>query len=128
MVWLAGCNRAGLTPLEQKPLETLEGPRDFAIYLAVQEAPVEVEPLVRVAREFERHRLEIAVVWQMRQAPSTEMLARFAGKSFRQYWDPKGLVPGTGAWLVVRGQRVALGEVPLRVALARATLTGAVSH
>lgn len=116
------CNRTGQTPLEQAPLETLTAKLDAPIYLTVQEYPVEVAPLVRVAREFERHRLQVAVVWQMRQAPTTEMMEAFAGKSFRQYYDPKNLMVGTGLRVNVYGQLTPLQELPLRIAFARAVL------
>ncbi len=103
-------------------METLTAKLEAPIYLTVQEYPVDVAALVRVAREFERHRLQVAVVWQMRQAPTTEMMAGFAGKSFRQYYDPKGLMPGTGLRVSVNKQMVAIQELPLRIAFARAVL------
>jgi hypothetical protein len=122
VLFCSGCERLGQTPLEQAPLETLTAKLEAPIYLTVQEHPVNVAALVRVAGEFERHRLQVAVVWQMRQAPTTEMMASFAGKSFRQYYDPKGLMPGTGLQVSVHGQMVAIQELPLRIAFARAVL------
>lgn len=108
--------------MEQAPLETLTAKLDAPIYLTVQEYPVNVAALVRVAGEFERHRLQVAVVWQMRQAPTTEMMAAFAGKSFQQYYDPKNFMAGTGLRVSVYGQLAPIQELPLRIAFARAVL------
>lgn len=117
-----GCNKPGQTPLEQAPLETLKAALQAPVYLTVQEYPPSVAPLVRVASEFERHRLQVAVVWQMRQAPTAEMLASFPGKGFRQYYDPQSLTPGTGLRVSVHGQMIPIQELPLRIAFARAVL------
>ncbi len=119
---LAGCNRPGRTPLEQPPLLELAEAHTAPLLLAVAEWPVETGDLVKVAREFERQRLEIHVVWRMRQAPTDEMLGAFPGKVFRQYWDPQGRSAGPTRGLWVRGEVVPLEAVRLRVALAREAL------
>jgi hypothetical protein len=119
-VW--SCNRPGQTPLEQPPLVELRARHEAPVLFTVTEWPVELGALVPVAKEFERHRLEIHVVWQMRQAPSEEMLGAFSGKLFRQYWDPEGRTGGAARYLQVRGQPVPLEAVALRVALAREAL------
>jgi hypothetical protein len=127
----AACNRVGETPLEQAPIETLERPLAgelSKIYLTVNEYPVYNEALLRVAGEFARQRLTVAVVWQMRQAPTTKMLASFPGKVFRQFYDPDGKMRGTGGRLSVNGELVNLEEVALRVRIARALLADQITR
>lgn len=119
-VALAACSRGpGRTPIEQAALvqsvSAVEGP----LVLSLERPLAELGEVALVMKEFSRLPVELVVVWQCAEPPSTEWLAQVPGKRVRQYWDPQRKTPSTGGRLRVNGKLVALQRVPLRVALAQ---------
>lgn len=109
----------GRTPIEQEPLAINETAVQSALLLSIERPAPELQELVLVIGEFSRMPLEVAVVWQSVEPPSTAWLAQMPGKRIRQYWDPQRKTPSTGGRLRVNGRLVPLERVALRVALAQ---------
>lgn len=117
---LAACSGGpGRTPIEQAPLGRLYTALDLPLLISLEHPVQGLEEVGLVMQEFSRLPVELAVVWQCSQSPSTDWLAQVQGRRIRQYWDPERKTPSTGGRLRVNGKLVALQRVPLRVALAQ---------
>jgi hypothetical protein len=118
---LLGCARTpGLTPMEQDSLVVLEAALDKEVVVTLDRELPELDMLAVLWREFVATPLELHVVWQTEQPPTTEMLAKVPGKKVRQYWDRGRKTVSTGGHVRVKGVLTPIEWLPLRVALARA--------
>lgn len=120
---MASCSLPPKTPLDQEPFAPLPSEGPGHIYLTYSGGSQDLRVFNRIANEFRRHRLRIAIVWQTPSVPTTEQLATFPGRNIRQFHDPKKTVMPSDGYLSVYGEKVPLSNaVALRVALAKATL------
>lgn len=120
---LGGCgSRVGVTPMEQDSLEVVETAVEGDVLVTLEGPLGELEVLAVLWKEFAATPLVLHVVWQTKEAPTNEMLAKLPGKKVKQYWDAGRKTASTGGKVRVKGQLVAIDWLPLRVALARAAV------
>jgi hypothetical protein len=108
--------------MEQDSLEVVETAVEGDVLVTLEGPLGELEVLAVLWKEFAATPLVLHVVWQTKEAPTNEMLAKLPGKKVKQYWDAGRKTASTGGKVRVKGQLVAIDWLPLRVALARAAV------